>query len=169
MRQRLYFMLPDVPQARATLDELLLARIEERYIHFIAKENQLLPDMPGASVFQRTDFLHGIELGAVIGAVSGVISGSLLLIFPPENPELKTMALLGFGCGGALFGSWLSGRAAKSIPSSRLDAFLPEIQEGKVLLIVDVPLHKVMPVKQMLTERHPDVRFGGIKSALVLP
>jgi len=167
MRQRLYFMLPDVPQARIMLDELLLARIEERHIHFIAKDNQLLPDMPGANVFQRTDFLHGIELGAVIGGVSGVIAGSMLLIFPPENPELKTMALLGSGFLGALFGSWLSGRAAKAIPSSRLEAFRPDIEDGKVLLIVDVPLYKVIPVKQMLMEKHPDVRFGGIKSTLV--
>lgn len=168
MRQRLYFMLPDIPQARATLDELLLARIEERHIHFIAKDNLLLPDMPGANLFQRTDLLHGLELGALIGAVSGVLAGSLLLIFPPENPELKMMALLGSGFGGALLGSWLSGRAAKSIPSSRLETYLSEIDAGKVLLIVDVPLHKVLPVKQMLCEKHPDLRFAGLSVSYAL-
>lgn len=34
MRRRLYFMLPNVPSARALLDELLLARIEEGHMHF---------------------------------------------------------------------------------------------------------------------------------------
>jgi len=168
MRQRLYFLLPDLVTARTTLDELLLARIEERHIHFVAKDNQLLPDMPAANVFQRTDFLHGAELGALIGGVSGLIAGSLLLIFPPENAQLGVMVLMASSVCGAMFGSWLSGRAARMIPSARLEPFMPDIDMGRVLLIVDVPLYKVMPVRQMLADKHPDCRFGGMRSAFVL-
>jgi hypothetical protein len=36
-RMRLYFMLPDVASATATCNELLLARIEDRRMHFLAK------------------------------------------------------------------------------------------------------------------------------------
>ena len=168
MRQRLYFLLPDLAIARTTLDELLLARIEERHIHFVAKDNQLLPDMPAANVFQRTDFLHGAELGALIGGLSGLIAGSLLLIFPPENTQLGIIVLLASSLSGALLGSWLSGRAASMIPSGRLDPFMPDIDMGSVLLIVDVPLYKVMPVRQMLADKHPDCRFGGMRSSLAL-
>jgi len=36
MRRRLYFVLPDVECARAMLNDLLLARIECRHIHFLS-------------------------------------------------------------------------------------------------------------------------------------
>ena len=37
MKRRLYYVLPDLPSARKIMDDLLLARIEERHIHFLAK------------------------------------------------------------------------------------------------------------------------------------
>ena len=36
MRRRLYYLLPDAGSARKIMDDLLLARIEERHIHFLA-------------------------------------------------------------------------------------------------------------------------------------
>src|SRR5438552_2571485 len=36
MRRRLYFLLPDVESARHTADDLLLARVEDRHMHFLA-------------------------------------------------------------------------------------------------------------------------------------
>jgi hypothetical protein len=34
--RRLYFLLPDLAVTRTVVDELLLARVEERHIHIIA-------------------------------------------------------------------------------------------------------------------------------------
>ncbi|MFZ6768350.1 DUF1269 domain-containing protein [Undibacterium sp. Di26W] len=162
MRRRLYFMLPTIPAARAILDELLLARIEEKYIHFMAKDS-LPHDMPEANFLQKTDLIHGMELGMVIGAATGLLAGSLLLIFPPEGLEMRTIALLVAGLGGAVFGSWVSGMAAAAIPNSRLKAFTEEIEAGKVLLIVDVPLSKVVQTEEMMATRHPGFRYGGVE------
>ena len=162
MRRRLYFMLPDVPSARAMLDELLLARIEERYIHFMAKDS-LPNDMPEASFFQKTDLIHGMEVGMVVGAATGLLAGGLLLLFPPEGLEMRTIALLVAAFGGAAFGTWVSGMAAAAIPNSRLRPFAAEIEAGKVLLIVDVPLHKVAATEEMIASRHPAYRFGGVE------
>ena len=39
MRRRLYFIMPDLPSARRMMDDLLLARIEERHIHFLARRS----------------------------------------------------------------------------------------------------------------------------------
>lgn len=164
MRRRLYFMLPDVPSARAMLDELLLARIEERYIHFHAKDGTLLPDMPEANFLQKTDLVHGAEVGMVIGGLSGLLAGSLLLIFPPEGLELRTIALLVAGFGGALFGAWASGMAAAAIPSSRLKPFTEGIEQGKVLLIIDLPMRRVKEIEEMIAKRHPEIKFGGVEA-----
>lgn len=76
MRRRLYYMLPNVKAARAELDELLLARIEERHIHFMAKEGTLPEDMPDCNFLLRTDLIHGAKLGIAIGGVVGCAPAS---------------------------------------------------------------------------------------------
>ncbi|MFZ6846162.1 DUF1269 domain-containing protein [Undibacterium sp. RuTC16W] len=163
MKRRLYFMLPDVPNARSMLDELLLARIDERSLHFHAKEGSLPRDMPEANFFQKTDLIHGAEIGMLIGAFSGLLAGSMILIFPPEGIELRTVSLLVSILGGAIFGSWASGMAAAAIPNSRLKQFSEDIERGQVLMMVDVPYHRVAQVEDLIAKRHPEVRFGGVE------
>jgi hypothetical protein len=163
MRRRLYFMLPDVPSARALLDELLLARIEERHMHFWAKDGTPLPDMPEASFLQKSDLVHGVESGIVAGGAIGVIAGGLLVQYPPDGLHLSTLIILAFGLAGALFGAWVSGMVAAAIPNSRLKAFLQGIEQGQVLLMVDVPPRRVMEIEELVEKRHPDFRFGGVE------
>jgi hypothetical protein len=40
--RRLYFLVPEVETAKTIVDELLLARIEERHIHIVAKDHHAL-------------------------------------------------------------------------------------------------------------------------------
>lgn len=163
MRRRLYFMLPDVPSARKMLDELLLARIEEKYMHFYATEGTLLPDMPEANFLQKTDLVHGAELGMLIGGGAGLLGGILLVMFPPEGIQLQMVAILAAAIGGAFFGAWASGMAAAAIPNSRLKAFEAGIERGQVLLIVDVPFRRVTEIEELIASHHPEVKFGGVE------
>ena len=50
MKRKLYFMLPDIKTAHQMMDQMLLARIEDRNIHFLAKPEISLGDLPEASV-----------------------------------------------------------------------------------------------------------------------
>jgi hypothetical protein len=150
-----------VPSARVLLDALLLARIEERHMHFYARDGSLPADMPEASFVQKTDLVHGLESGMVIGAGAGLLGGILLVLFPPEGLRLGVFAILATGIGGAMFGAWASGMVAAAIPNSRLKAFQPGIDSGQVLLMIDVPLRKVRQVEELIEQRHPSVRFAG--------
>ena len=161
MRRRLYFMLPDVPSARALLDVLLLARIEERYMHFCAKDGTLPSDMPEANFLQKTDLVHGVESGMLIGGGAGLLGGILLVLFPPEGIHLQMAAILAASIGGTVFGAWASGMVAAAIPNSRLTAFQAGIERGQVLLIIDVPFRRVSEIEQLVEQRHPVARFGG--------
>jgi hypothetical protein len=161
MRRRLYFMLPDIRSARAMLDELLLKRIEERRMHFMAREGTLPSDMPDASFLQKTDLVHGAQMGSMIGGGAGLLVGTLLVMFPPEGLSLQTIAILIAALGGAVFGAWASGMNAAAIPNSRLAAFTDRIERGQVLLIVDLPLSRVQEIEDMIAKRHPEVSFGG--------
>ena len=161
MRHRLYYTLPDIAAARALLDELLLARINEKHIRFLAKDGTLPPDMPEAGVLQKTDVIHGLQRGVVVGAFTGLVIGMLLALFPLEGSRLATLAILGTTVGGALFGCWVSGMVAAAIPNSRLKAYQADIERGRVLLIVDLPYRRVREVEEMIALRHPEIRFGG--------
>lgn len=167
MRRRLYYMLPDVPSARAMLDELLLARIEERHIKFLARDGTLPDDMPGCSFLQRTDLVHGAQLGMVIGGIVGLGAGIFLVMFPPDGLTLRTAAILLVALGGALFGGWASGMNAAAVPNKKLEQFTPRIEQGQVLMIVDVPPRRVREIEEMIAKRHPEISFGGIEPPML--
>ena len=48
MRRRLYFVHPNIEVARNVFNTLLLARIEERHMRFLARDNSELGDLPEA-------------------------------------------------------------------------------------------------------------------------
>ena len=161
MRRRLYYVLPDIPSARSMLDELLLARIEERHIRFLAREGSLPDDMPGCSFMLKTDLVHGAQLGILIGGIVGFVAGIVLVLMPPAGLTMQTATILLMALGGALFGAWASGMNGCAIPNKRLEQFTDRVQQGQVLMIVDVPVRRVREIEAMIAERHPDFNFGG--------
>jgi hypothetical protein len=167
MRRRLYFMLPDVPSARAMLDEMLLARIEERHMKFMAREGTLPDDMPDCSFLQRTDLIHGAQLGMVIGGIVGLAAAVFLTVFPPDGITLRTAAILLVALGGAIFGGWASGMNAAAVPNKKLEQFTPAIERGQVLMILDVPPPRVLEIEEMIAKRHPEISFGGIEPPML--
>jgi hypothetical protein len=58
MRRRLYWVLPDVESAKRAADDLLLARVEDRHMHFLARPGMDLGRLHEASVLQKTDVRH---------------------------------------------------------------------------------------------------------------
>jgi len=167
MRRRLYYMLPDLPSARSMLDELLLARIEERHIRFQAREGTLPDDMPGCSFMVKTDLIHGAQVGTLIGGIVGFVVGIIVVLMPPEGLSMRTATILLMALGGALFGAWASGMNGCAIPNKKLEQFSERIARGQVLMIVDVPVRRVREIEAMIAERHPDFNFGGEEPPMV--
>lgn len=167
MRRRLYFVLPDVSSGRALVDELLLARIEITRMHFLAKDDCLQEGMPCATLLQKTDLVHGVQLGAVIGGIVGFTAGIFLTMFPMEGLPLQSAAILLVGLGGAIFGGWASGMNAAAVPNTRLSKFSAAIEAGKVLLILDVPTARVEEIEAMIAQRHPEIGFGGMEPPML--
>ena len=72
--RRLYFLVPDLDTARQIVNELLLARVEERHIHLVAREGTSMEDLPEATFLQKTDFVPALERGLAIGGATGVVA-----------------------------------------------------------------------------------------------
>lgn len=162
MRRRMYFLLPDVKRAKSVLKELLLARIDERHIHVVAKPGTPLGDLPEATVLQKSDALHGAGLGLLVGGVTGAIAGFLVMLFPPSGLAMGLGVVLAISLLGAVMGVWVSGMIGSSTPSTHLEAFNDEIQRGKILMIVDVPRSRVEEVSRLIREHHPEADIRGI-------
>lgn len=166
MRRRLYFLLPDIGRARQILDELLLARIEERHIHILAREGTPMEGLPAASLLQRSDFLHGIETGLAIGGATGIVAGLFTVLFPPGGLELGGGTVLALALAGAGIGAWASGMIGTDVPNSRLRRFIPAIEQGQVLLMVDVRLGQVHEVSEMIHRHHPEASDHGVEPTI---
>ena len=162
MRRRLFFVLPDIAVARNVLDELLLARIENRHIHFLGRRDSLPPDLPEASFLQKSDFFHALRIGAFFGAVAGLAAGTYLWFSPPRNLVLEPVIVLIVGVVGGVLGAWFSSMIGSSAPNSALRQFQPEIEAGKVLLMVDVPFARVEEIRDRVAAHHPAAQWGGV-------
>jgi len=169
MRRRLYFMLPDVDNARRMLNEMLLARVDIRHIRFLARRGTMPPELPEATVMQKTDAVHGAGVGLVIGGGAGVIAGIVLVLFPPQGATLELVTVLITGVLGALFGAWAASMAGMAVPNTMLARFRGRIERGKVLMMVDVPLKREREISDLVASHHPEVESGGIEPTLVFP
>jgi hypothetical protein len=162
MRRRMYYVMPDLASARKTMDDLLLARIEERHIHFLAKPGTPMDGLHEANVLQKTDLVHGAQLGLVIGALLGCIGGWLLVTFVLTQDNWQIATVIGTSLLGALLGTWVSSMVGSAIPNSRLQQFETLIDQGQILLMIDVPEHNVERVKELVGARHPEAQDRGL-------
>ena len=162
MRRRLYFIMPDLPSARKMLDDLLLARIEERHIHVLARRGTSMEGLHEANHLQKTDLVHGAQVGLALGALLGVILGAIVVTTMQVDNRWQIVTVLGSGELGALFGAWVASMVGSAVPNSRLKQFESAIEEGRILVMADVPQHRVTEVREALHDRHPEAEDRGV-------
>jgi hypothetical protein len=162
MRRRLYYLLPDVASARATMNDLLLARIEERHIHFVARDGMPMDGLHEASVVQKSDLVHGAQVGLGLGSLLGAGTGALFAQLVPQS-AWQVLTVLGAAVLGGLFGMWVAGMVGSAVPSSRLRKFERQLEQGMILLLIDVPEHRVEDVKSIDGRSHPEAIDRGLE------
>src|SRR5258706_14617638 len=128
MRLRMYVTLPDVASARKLADELLLARIEDRHMHFLARRGTDLGELHEASYLQKTDAVHGAFTGMVIGGIVGGLVGFLLVQYPPGGASIELVAVLSAAVVGAIFGTRVASMRGRQGPNAALTPVDREIR-----------------------------------------
>lgn len=164
MRRRIYWLLPDLASARRTMDDLLLARISEPHIHFVAREDADMSGLHPANVLQTSDVVRSAQVGLVIGGAVGAVLGAIVALFFPilgDRPEWGMIAVLAIV--GAGFGAWSSSMIGISTPNNRLKRFEPAIEQGQILLMVDVPHSRVDDIEARLQALHPEAHLEGVE------
>ena len=162
MRRRLYFLLPDIRSAKVVHNELLLAKIEEKHQHVIAKDGTDLKDLPEADLRQKTDIVHGLQLGVIIGGLTGAILSTIAVMMNMIVPGIEVWSVASLTIGGAFLGAFASTMVAVNVSNSRLARFQEEVDRGQILYMVDVPYRQVESVTQLVRRQHPEADIKGI-------
>jgi len=161
--KRIYFLVPNIETSKKIVDELLLARIEERHIHVIAKRDTPMENLPEASYLQKTDFIPALEQGLAMGGLVGVVTG-LVAIALPGSLMLAGGAILAITTfTGAGFGALMSSMVGSSIGNRRIQQYEEAINKGEFLFLLDVPKYKVDDIEALIKNHHPEVELGGIE------
>jgi len=162
MRRRLYFVLPNVRSAQAMMNELLLERIDEDHIHFHAKSDQALGNLPKANAVELSDVVYSALAGFVFGAVFGLLGGMLAYLVPWWFGEVTLMVIPYCMVLGALSCAAWAAAVATAAPSYRIKSYDNQIERGNILMIVSVPLRRLSEVRQRLMRHHPEAMYRGV-------
>ena len=163
MRRRIYWLMPDVSGAQQTMNDLLLARVEHRHMHFMAREGIDLSGLHEANVLQASDLVRSAQVGMVIGAALGAAAGAMLAVSSFADGLSKPGLVGALAAVGAVFGAWTSSMIGISTPSQRLNRFSSALATGEILLMVDVPHRRVGEIVLLLQSRHPEAHSGGVE------
>jgi hypothetical protein len=166
MRRRLYFVLPNLGCAIRTANDLLLARIEDKHMHFVGRDGFSLGALHAATIAQTSDLRDSLQLGALLGLVGGVALGTYLMVLPPQGLDLGIGTFITCALFGGMFGSWAATLIGLSVPSKHLSPFQRDIDSGRILLMVDVPPERADEIHRLVQGEHPDIADRGEDPAI---
>jgi hypothetical protein len=164
MNRRLYFVIPDVEASRRVEDDLLLGKIDDQHMHFLAKGEIDVKDLPGTGTMQRSDGIHGIVIGAVVGLILGILLAKVTNGLPDGAFfKLGWMWFASLPVLGGVIGLLISDPPSKRhTPHHHHQAFEDALEEGHVLLMVDIPVHRVDEIREIIKSHCPEAEDHGI-------
>jgi hypothetical protein len=165
--RRIYFLSPDLATTHKIVDEFRSEGIDDSDIHILAKRDTPLEDLPEAGISIKTDFLPALERGVALGGTTGLLAGLIGLRL--AGFAIAGGPLLGIILAGATIGSMMNGLMGMNSGNTRLKKFEEAIEQGELLILVDVPKERIEEVKQMVIKHHPDVDFEGVEPFLPPP
>jgi len=167
--ERLCFLSPDLFHARQVVKDLKAAGVADKHIYALAKYGVELDGLPDAGP-DFDDFMPAYKRGLEFGGTAGVLVGLAALAFPPAGIVVGGGLVLLVGLWGAGVGGMLAGIAGGSFSNSRLKVFESAIDEGKLLIMADVPKDEVEKFESIIKKQDPEIEIEGIEpSAPLIP
>lgn len=159
MKRRLYYLLPDTSHAEKLVEDLADTAILKQDVHAVVKDSIHLNGIEDVHGLTENDrdyfvewFLWRINLALFFVALIALVA---ILIWSPGIWLILPLAIM--------LGTFISGLMfVLRLPNVHLDEFLPALQHGEVLLMIDVPLSDVERVDHRVHRKHPEVVTGGV-------
>ena len=164
--KRIYFLLPNIDTAHKIVNELTQSDMDEKHIHIISKEDTFLEALPEATLLQKSDFIPAFDRGIAIGGTTGLLAGLVTLVVP-GGVALSGGAILACVFAGAGVGSWLGSMVALEVPNTRHREFEEAINQGMLLMLLDVPNEKLPSIETTVIRHYPEAILEKIDNVLV--
>jgi hypothetical protein len=162
--RRIYFLAPDVETTHKIVEELRANGMEDHHMHILAKRDTPLGDLPEAGLSIKTDFIPAMERGALLGGSTGLLAGLVGLRF--AGFAIGGGPILGILVASATIASLAAGLIGMSVGNSRLTQFEQAIEQGKLLVLLDIPKEQIETVKQSVIKHYPKAEFEGVEPLL---
>lgn len=163
---RIYFIVPSTEVARTIVNELLVARVDEKHMHILAKRGTDMHELPEASVMQKSDFVPAVQRGLALGGVMGTLAGLIGIAVAPGAAVIAGGVILGSSLAGAGVGAWLSGMVGLSVGNTRHKQFEVAIENGALLMMIDVPISRVEEITDLVKKHHPEAEPEGTEPVI---
>jgi hypothetical protein len=160
--KRLCFLVPGIDSAHGVVDDLRQAGFPDSDIAVVAKDHAGIGDMPDAGAIEESDFYPQLTRGLATGGVIGAVGG--LIVMRLAGFALGGGAILLFGLIGAGLNGLLAASAGAAFPNSRLRDFEKAIEDGHVLIMVNVPIKDIPKTETLIRQRHPDLEIERIEA-----
>lgn len=160
--KRLCFLVPDADSAHGIVEDMTGLGIHESEIYVVANEDVPLGDLPDAGAIQESDFYPQLRRGAAMGGTIGILGG--LVAMRVAGTVFGGGAVLLLGLIGAGFSALLASIFGSAFPNSRLNEFEKAIQDGHVLVIVDVPPERIDEIERIVNSRHPEIEIEKLEA-----
>lgn len=162
--KRLYFLVPTVASAEAIVTELKTEGVTEDDIHVLAKQAEALEHLPEASLAQHSDIWAALQRGVAVGGTTGLLAGLAALAFPPAGIVIGGGAVFLSTALGASIGAWAASLIGVSVPNTHLQEYEAAIEQGQILMLVDVPDSRVDPIREIIIGHHPEAEIRQVES-----
>ena len=161
--KRLYFLVPDIDTTTGLVNELREIGVNEGDISIVGKDHHALESahLHEAGAFASSDFTHAVARGVALGGTTGLLAGVAAMTFPPMGLVLGGGAILAMGLFGAGAGAWASSLIGISVPERGIKRYEAAIEDGHLLMLVDVPRWQAESVCAVIRSHHPEVEISA--------
>jgi len=162
--KRLYFLVPNIETASLVSKQLQEKGVPESNIYTIGKEHHKFKaaNLHHAGILQTTDFLRAFIRGVLIGGLAGALAGILAVFYLPRDLELGHGTVIAFAVFGLGFGSWVSTLIGVSVIKPNIVKFEKALDEGNLLMLVDIPKVKEEEIISLIKVYHPEAIVEGV-------
>lgn len=158
MKPRLKFLLPDIRTAKQAAESLLLARVDNKNISFLAKPGTDLGQLQAASTIESTNMINDGERGIMFGAAVGLLVGLYMHYFQPWIEVSMGVHWVTIVVITTIFGAVASAIGAAvfgvNLFNTDLNKYKDKIDSGAILMIVTAPFQRSNEIRKIVSKLH---------------
>lgn len=149
---RLYYLFDDISAVQHITDYLHRHRVPDSRIHVLSGDEAGLYKyrLHSASPLQTREMVRFGEEGGVIGLVVGAVVGLALVYSLDFLRQMPAIAFAVVTLIIAAHGAWIGGMVGLATTNRRLKKFLPAINEGRHLVMIDLPRSRVQEITEVI-------------------